>query len=486
MMRDEVRVLALEWPDKEEVGERSMHMKKVGAVLAGAFVGLALTFTGHAGSGTAQRTVQETVALALEHHSAVRQAGLALELAELELKVAEAKGTIPSVDVRIALPSLSTGGFSGEVAGHVTLELPLSWGTTSAVSAGADFSWSPTTGEWGEALWTVSFSQSLDFAQPVAASKDLVAKRRAVDDARAALATARNAVVRQTVAAYGSLLQKQGTLGQSQSAVFQAEEALKQTQELVKAGLAAESSLVQARLTLLDAQIALSERQSSYAADKASFGRQVLGTDEDYALVSFALPEDALKEAAAALLEQTERVASAVAEASDVKAAARSVEDAREAVQGARISALPNLSFKASASQQGWELGVNVAFSLFSPTRSLDVKIAETKLAMAEDRLAAAQETEKEGLLTQQTTVRSALASLDRLPTEREKWSLEETVTKAKWEAGSLSDGDWQTFLEEKRAFLADAEQRGVTLLVAYLAYRDGLGLELDVEEWLK
>jgi ABC-type enterobactin transport system permease subunit len=105
---------------------------------------------------------------------------------------------------------------------------------------------------------------------------------------------------------------------------------------------------------------------------------------------------------------------------------------------------------------------------------------------MAEDQLAAAQETVRDRLLRQQTTLRSALASLDRLPMDREKWSLDQTVTKAKWEAGSLSDEDWQSFLEDQRAFAADADQRGVTLLVAHLAYRDGLGLELDVEEWLK
>lgn len=463
-----------------------MRMKNVGALLAAVLVGLALTFAGQAGSGTAQRTVQEAVASALAHHSEVRQAELALKLAELELKVAEAKGTIPSVDVRIALPSLSTGGFSDEVAGRVALDLPLSWGTTSAVSAGADFSWSPTTGEWGEALWTVSFSQSLDFANPVAASKDLVAKQRAVDDARAALVTTRNAVVRQTVTAYGNLLKGQAMQEQAQSGVAQAEEALKQAQELQKVGLAAESSLVQARLTLLDAQITQSERQSSYAADKAAFGRQVLGTEEDYALLSFSPPEDALSKAAAALLEQKDLVTSAVAHASRVTSAARSVEDASEAVQGARLAGLPSLSFKASASPQGWNLGVDLAFSLFSPTRSLDFRIAETKLAMAEEQLAAAREDAREGLLTQQTALRSALASLGRLPMEREKWSLDETVTKAKWEAGSLSDEDWETFLEEERAFLADADGRGIILLVAYLAYRDGLGLESDVEEWSK
>ncbi len=463
-----------------------MRMKNVGALFAGALLGVAFASAGQAGSGTVERTVQEAVASALAHHSEVRQAELGLELAELELEAAQAKGMIPSVDLRITPPSLSPGGLSGGVAGHVTLELPLSWGTSSAVSAGGDLSWNPTTGGWGEVSWTASYSQSLDFSQPVTASKDLVAKRRAVDDARAALVTTRNAVVRQTVTAYGNLLKEQATQEQAQSGVAQAEEALTQAQELQKVGLAAESSLVQARLTLLDAQITQSERQSSYAADKAAFGRQVLGTEQDYALLSFSPPEDALSKAAAALLEQKDLVTSAVAHTSRVTSVARSVEDASEAVQGARLAGLPSLSFKASASPQGWNLGVDLAFSLFSPTRSLDFRIAETKLAMAEEQLAAAREDAREGLLTQQTALRSALASLGRLPMEREKWSLDETVTKAKWEAGSLSDEDWQTFLEEERAFLADADGRGIILLVAYLAYRDGLGLESDVEEWLK
>jgi len=454
--------------------------------LIGVALGAFVPAAGQSASGPARRTVLEAITLALEHHPDVRQAELSLELAELRLSAAQAAAALPSVNLKVSPPTLTPAGITGSVTGGLALQLGFPWGTSSAVSAGADFSWNPTTGEWGEVSWAVSFSQSLDFSQPVAASKDLVARRLAVDDARAALATARNAVVRETVAAYGNLLKELAALEQAESAVSQAEAALKQAQELVKAGLAAESSLVEARLTLLDAQITLSERQSSYAADKASFGRQALGTDEDYALVPFAVPVDALKKAAVALLDQNNLVASAVAQASEVKAAARSIEDAKEAVQGARLAALPNLSFKASVSPQGWELGLNLAFSLFSPTRSLDVQIAETRLAMAEDQLAAAQETVRDRLLTQQTTLRSALASLDRLPMEREKWSLDQTVTKAKWEAGSLSDEDWQSFLEDQRAFAADADQRGVTLLVAHLAYRDGLGLELDVEEWLK
>ncbi len=463
-----------------------MRAKRSVLLCIGMLAGMSLVVAGQSAPGVVQRTVQEAIALGLEHYPDVRQAELGLQLAELELAAARAKAMIPSVDLKVSPPSLSTGGFSGNVVGGFSLQLPLPWGTSSLVSAGLDLAWDPLTGEWDESTWEVSFSQSLDFSQPSAGSKDLVAKEEAVEDARAALETARNSVVRMTVETYGNLLEEQALLSQAEADVAQAEANLKQQQELVKAGLAGESSLVQARLNLLDVEITQSERQSTYAADKASFGRQVLGMDGDYTLVSFQPPVEALKKAASSLLAEPDLLASAVGEASEVKTAKRTIEDAKETLQAARLAALPSLSFKAGVTDQGWQLGVNLVFSLFSPTRGLDVKIAETNLAMAEDKLAAAQEEVRDRLLTQQAALRAALARLDRLPMEQEKWTLDETVTRAKWEAGSLSDEDWQTFLEEKRAFLADADQRGITLLVAFLACRDGLGLELNVEEWLK
>ena len=463
-----------------------MQAKKLGFLTSAVFVWMSLVALGQSSSDPLQWTAQEAIARALEQHADVRQAELALDLAELELHAAQAQGIVPSINLELTPPSLSSAGLSGALAGHLALELPLSWGTSSQLLGSLDLAWNPSTGEWGRSAWEVSFSQSLRLSQPRAASKNLRNKEEAVQDARVSLVAARNAVVRTTVEGYGSLLNEQRLVDQAQADVAQAEADLGKEKELVDAGLAAEASLVQARLGLLDAQIRLSERESTSTADKERFGRLVLGTDEDYALVPLKLPLNALKKAASALLTQEDLVAKAVAQASEVRSAEQAVVSAQEAVQAARRAALPNLSLKATMGDVGWQVGLSLGFPLFSPTRDFDVKIAEAKLLMAQGKLAAAQENVKDRLLTRQTTLRSALASLDRLPMEQEKWSLDETVTKAKWEAGSLSDEDWQTFLEDKRAFATDADRRGVTLLVAYLACRDGLGLELDVEEWLK
>jgi hypothetical protein len=68
---------------------------------------------------------------------------------------------------------------------------------------------------------------------------------------------------------------------------------------------------------------------------------------------------------------------------------------------------------------------------------------------------------------------------------ETEKWQLAEQVMTARHDAGTLSDSDWATFLEEKDGFTLDAAGRAASLLAAYLSYRSALGMEIQWEEWL-
>ena len=101
---------------------------------------------------------------------------------------------------------------------------------------------------------------------------------------------------------------------------------------------------------------------------------------------------------------------------------------------------------------------------------------------LAEAQLEAAQEQVRNSLLNQQTALRKALEDLERLPLEEEKWLLEEQIARAKREAGTISERDWEEFLEGKQAFDLAKEGRATSLLLAFLAYRDGLKLELEWE----
>jgi hypothetical protein len=72
------------------------------------------------------------------------------------------------------------------------------------------------------------------------------------------------------------------------------------------------------------------------------------------------------------------------------------------------------------------------------------------------------------------------------LPLEEEKWALQEELYRTKYEVGTLSESDWREFQREKEAFEIEADQRSLSLFVAYLNFRSGTGLSLEWEEWLK
>jgi len=79
----------------------------------------------------------------------------------------------------------------------------------------------------------------------------------------------------------------------------------------------------------------------------------------------------------------------------------------------------------------------------------------------------------------------NALCSLNRLPLEEEKLALEVDINQTRFEAGSISAAEWQAQLKAQNAFLITAEKRVASLLLALLAFRDALGLDLHWEEWL-
>jgi len=55
-----------------------------------------------------------------------------------------------------------------------------------------------------------------------------------------------------------------------------------------------------------------------------------------------------------------------------------------------------------------------------------------------------------------------------------------------KYAVGSIGDADWAEYVESRDAFALEASQRETSLLLAYLSYRNALGLELEWEEWLE
>ena len=436
--------------------------------------------------GPVELPLDEAIGLALEHHSDVRQAELELQIAQIELEAAWARSTVPSIGLQVNPPDLSTGGLAEDIQGTFGVGVSLPWGAQTNLSADLRLGWNRATGEWSNPGWGIAYAQQLDLAQLDAGSQELIAKRQAVTDAQSALGRARNTIVLDTIEAYSDLLSAKALFIQAQANLKQAEADLARMQEQVGAGIKGEASLLEAELAVLDAQIMLEQVETIYATDKETFGRVTLGIREEFELVAFALPLSLLTQAAAERVIGAEIPQAAITDAPEVQAAQQRVADAKEALRAANVDALPELSIEAGIDEAGWKVSWGVSFDLFEPDRFLEIDIAEANLDLAEVQLESAQERVRNSILNQQTALGQSLEDLGRLPLEEEKWTLEEQVMQAKREAGAISEQDWEEFLEGKQTFDLTKDERVTSLLLAYLAYRDGIGLELEWEEWLQ
>jgi len=436
--------------------------------------------------GPVELPLDEAIVLALEHHSDVLQAELELRIAELQLEAAWARSTVPSIGLQVNPPDLSAAGFAEDIQGTIGVGISLPWGTQTSLLADLRLGWNRAAGEWSNPGWGIAYSQRLDLAQLDAGSEELIAKKQAVTDAEAALEQARNTIVLDTIEAYSGLLSAKALLDQALADLNQAEVDLDRMKEQLEAGIKGEASLLEAELAVLDAQITLEQAEATYTTDKNTFGRVTLGSKEDFEPIAFALPLGDLSQVAVEMVIGAEIPEAAITDAPEVQAALERVADAKDALRAAHVEALPELTIQAGIDETGWKVSWGISFDLFEPDRFLEVDIAGANLDLAEAQLEDTQERVRNKILSQQAALGQSLEDLKRLPLEEAKWMLEEQVMQTKREAGAISEQDWEEFLEGKQTFDLTKDERVTSLLLAYLAYRDGLGLGLEWEEWLQ
>jgi outer membrane protein TolC len=427
--------------------------------------------------------ISEAVQLALQNAPELRQAELSLALAKLELEAAEYGSFLPAIGLSVDLPRLSAGGFSDEIGASLAATVPLPWGSGN-VTASVGLAYDLTASSLALPTWQLSLSDLFDLAKPTSKAEDLASKKRAVDSATTSYATAENDLVTSTLKEYRTLLAEAQQAEQDSQTVDRLQSELDQVQSLIAQGYGGDQDLNQAQLALLDAQIQAQKSSQTYESDLESFCQRTLGLEENRQLEPLDLSMDDILAASHELLGM-EIPESAIASSPAVISAQQGLDDATRALRSARCDALPSFSVKASVDASEWSVGVGVSFDLFAPDRWTQVKIAETQLAVAEQKLASAKQTALNAVLDQQTALLAATQNGERLALEQEKWQLEEQVTTAKHDAGSISDADWTDFLQQKNAFVVDADGRAAAVLMSYLTYRSALGLELNWEEWL-
>ena len=458
-----------------------MKWRSVGVLLA---VGSGLLIPCAAAASVT--TIAGAIERALDQHSELRQASLSLRLAELELDATLATFGLPSLTFQIEPPSLTLEGLSGDASASLSGGVSLPLGSSAQLSGSLGLSWDIEAGSWALDGWSLKYSQKLDLSQPSSALSEIERNRDAVAGSLATLNRARNTIALSTMESYSQLLSDAAAVDQAAAQLLAAQEVLRSTERLADEGLKAASSLNEARLDVLEAEIRLDKLRASYERELESFARETLRTTEPPELAPFELAVETLRDEAERLIARDDVIDDAVAASTSVLSAADSVEDAREELASVLREVLPDLSIEAGYTNGTWAIGGTISFDFFSPDRGDRIEIARTNLALTEEKLADAESQARNSLLDRKAALVDSLHDIGRLALEQEKWTLEEQVMSSRYEAGTIAEADWDDFVLSEEAFGLEVAQRETALLLAYLRYRDVLGLELGWEEWLQ
>ncbi len=428
-------------------------------------------------------TAAEAIDLAIQNNAGLHLAKLNLEVASLRLEAARSSAILPTIGLSVSPPSLGGTGLSQDASATLTAALPLPWGQGSLqASVGLDYNL--TTSTLVAPMWQLALSDVLDLTNPMESQSSLQATQSALESAKRALAEVEQALIISTLQSYERLLSEAQQDSQNQASVDRLQEALAQVRDLAAQGYKGVQDVNEAKLLLVDAQVQAERSTATYASDLKMFCRETLGVSTDCQLAPLDLAlADLLSDAHALLAADIPD--STINSSSAVLSAQQSVTDARETLRKTQSGALPSLSVSAKLTAAEWRVGVGLSFDVFSPSRSANIRIAEANLALAEGKLQSAREAARNGILNQQAALLSAVRSAESLDLETEKWQLEEEVMTARRDAGTLSESDWATFLDEKGSFAVDAAGRATSLLIAYLTCREAMGMELAWEEWV-
>ncbi len=444
---------------------------------------LALSF-GVLATETRTITAAGAIELATQNASDLRLARLSLTTAELRLHAARSALFLPNLSLSVSSPELSSNGLKSALSAGLGASLTLPWGQGN-VTANVGLSYDLATSTLATPTWQVSLSDLVDLLSPGGSVSSLDSYEEAVRSAEQSLADTGVKLVISVLETYQSLLSKATQANQSAASVERLAASLAQVKALAKDGYKGEQDLNEAEILLLDAQVQAEKSAADYASALETFCRETLGVAEDCQLAPLDLSMADLLQAGRALLE-AEIPEAAVEDSDAVVSTRKALAEAEDALDEARGSLLPSISLSGRLDASEWTIGVGLSFDLFSPSRSADVALAEASIAVAEERLAAARQSTRNQILNLKASLLSAVRNGESLELESEKWALQEKLMTVRHDAGSLSDSDWTAFLDEKDSFAVDAAARASSLLVAYLTYRNALGIELDWEEWVQ
>ncbi len=459
-------------------------MLAIGAALcAGVFVCIVGVANGSEGSTL---TLVEAIRIGLEQAPTLRKAEIELEIARLELNAEFSTLLVPTVNLNLSPPGLTTAGWSAPFSGTLSAAMSLPFGTSSQLSAKLDVGWEPATGSWSADGLNLSYNQRLSLAQSSTASDSIDMRRQNVSNAESALGRAQAELVVDVAESFSQLLATAEASQKAELALAVAAQNLRQAKVDAEAGLVGETVVIQARISLLDAEISVDDRAVQLQDSQQEFFSQTLGLPAVVELVPPGFAFEAMIGATRVLVADEEAVAIAVASSSVVANAKEALVGAQATLSKTRLGIDPDITVQAGLSDKGFTLGWSVSLTLFSPTWSEEADIARLEVELAEASLHNAINQATSSIRNSKADLDTAIRELDRLPLEEERWGLEEQMMRSKLESGLISQDDWNDFLEQLGGFQLDANERAIALFVALLEYRSSLGFPLEWEGWLE
>jgi outer membrane protein TolC len=440
-------------------------------------------------------TLREAIAEALRASPGLRPARDAIELAEIQQRVADARYAVKFA------PGFSAGhdagGFGGRQLGmSVSKHLPI----------GTDVLFQASSAEYGAAGpgfrdtgYSVGISQPVLHAFGPARRAEREMPRRAVTSAERALATTRQDLVLQVASAYYAIVREERLLDVAARALERAGRLREASQARARVGLATQLDVMRADLLLSQSEAALGAQQEALEGARDAL-KVLLGRPLALPLHVDAMPAP-LPAAHAAPVDVQRTIADALVRRVDLREARDRVADARLAESVARWSLLPDVNLTASFTKRGigggsasgllddafggWRFGVSTTYAIdrsTSEAAAAGAAIAAGAAARGVDDLEQAVAAQVRGSLRALRRSHEAIAIQEKAISVAER---QLRLAELRYERG-LADNfdviDAETNLLQARSALIGSQ---VDFAMARLALDRATGA-LDPDEYLK
>lgn len=424
-------------------------------------------------------TIAEVIQRALQKSPAILQAQADLHATEQKLSSIRTSMWMPQLAVSAIPVAISSN--SAQMQGGATLSLELSLPTGAALRvsymgslrySSGDFHGS-LSGELTQPLW---FDVSL-----TEATLELYRQETAWTEAQQTIAETQRQL---TLDLLNNILDLSATSQSIEIAQARAELSRKNLEEIhsqVQRGQAGQTDLLAAQIDLRQRELTLAKLQRDFALTQEKFFT-TYGLEKTLTWQAPTVREE-LKDLAEVLLH-IEITPAVLAKDSRVRRAAQQVTEAERLLKKAQQDALPQIGLTLSYDDQsaGWGVGLSFRHSFFTG-QALKVQEAQRTLAQAQRSLQAMRETVRLEFLAQRNALQEAYSHLEVLALKSELLALQHQIKQQQLEKGLISTSDWEEFLIQTREFENERRATLYQLTIAYLKYKNSLGLSFSPKE---